>query len=396
MKIFETLDLTAPGVVLGNHGVWMPGRCIKVPFQWSGRVTKRTRREASYSRETIVDEVCILRALAELRMAPPVGDLVYFKNIVSDYPGAWHCDPCGAYGYEIADARSLKPGRYDVASMRAMWEQQPDGTAGFELACVAAPLKPTPFHDLPVEGSPGAWGDVAKPDNVVNGYLVDVRRTGWDLLQWKGHRFELPGLLEEDLAARVHRECQFPAGKRAEAYQDFYLDRLWHLGQRRVVERAELLGFAPRAGESVLEIGCQSGGFLQLGALAGAEVIGVEIDPNYIDCARALARSSSLNICIRRLDAVDEMALLLEWIGQRFPRGLDHLLALSMEKHLGEEKLFQLVDALGARRTYIETNAVSDARPMKLFDQVRARGGVHVGDSHDRNLRRLYRIHKES
>ena len=33
-----------------------------------------------------------------------------------------------------------------------------------------------------------------------------------------------------------------------------------------------LLGFAPRAGETVLEIGCQSGGFLQLAADAGADL----------------------------------------------------------------------------------------------------------------------------
>ena len=108
--------------------------------------------------------------------------------------------------------------------------------------------------------------------------------------------------------------------------------------------------------------------------------------------ARRLARANRANTCIRHLDAVAERAELLAWVAERCPRGLDHLLVLSMEKHLGEAAMFQLIDALGARRTYVETNAVSEARPWKLRPEVEARGGRHVGDSTDRNLRRLYRI----
>jgi hypothetical protein len=225
MKRIPEIDLTAPGVVQGNHAAWVPNSGWKIPFSWGGRLTKFSRRgEATYDPASLLDEMCILRALADQGMAPPVGDLLYFESVVSDYPGAWHCDPCGAYGYEIVDARSLPPGRFCVEAMRR----------------------------LPVEGSPGAWADLTVPGrgNVVNGYLIDVRRSGFDLLRWTGSAPPaLPDAREppEELRARVHRECQFPRGARAQAYQDFWLRNELQRGQRRVVERAQALGFASDA-----------------------------------------------------------------------------------------------------------------------------------------------------
>lgn len=377
MKIFDTLDLISPplGTVLGNHGIWLPSLGVKVPFQFGGRVTKRTRQEASYPRESIADEVHMLRALAAQGMAPPVGEMVFFRHVASDYPGAWHCDPVGAYGYEIANAQALPRGSFSIGAMRA----------------------------LPIEGSPGAWGDVAKPDNLVNGYLVDVRRSGQDLLRWTGPRTPLPDAREpaQDLAARVHRECQFPAGERALAYQDFWLGGSMVAGQRRVVERAHLLGFAPKPGDTVLDVGCQSGGFLQYAHSQTGGVgrfVGVDVEPKYLDCARALARSCDQNLCFRQMDVDHERAAFLAWVRAYFPGGRpDWLLALSLEKHLD---VLRLIDEVGAKVTLLETNAVAEdsgagpvpAAPMKLYGDVKKRGGRHVGNSRDRNLRRLYRI----
>lgn len=370
MRTIPILDATAPpGVVFGRHAIWAPQIGIKVPFQWGGLATKYQRREAAVPLgESLAHEIAILRSLAAEGMAPTIGEPVFVETLISEHPGGWHADPCGAYGYGMADATQLPPGRFSLDRMR----------------------------QLPIVGSDGAWGDVMKPGNVVNGYLVDVRRSAFDMLRWTGG--DLFGLARDegpaDLALEVHRRCQFPAGARAEAYQDFYLAGHWQRGQRRVVERAQLLGFAPAPGEVVLEIGCQSGGFLQLAALAGAEAIGVEVDGDYVDCARRLAGAAAQNICVRQLDAVAERDVLLAWVRQRWPRGIDHLLLLSMEKHLGEAAMFDLIDAIGARTTYVETNAVSATRPWKLRSEVEARGGHHVGDSTDRNQRRLYRIER--
>lgn len=380
MKIYDVLDTTAAGVVLGNHGVWLPDRGIKVPFQWGGRVAKFSRfGEATGDLTTISSEILIMRALAEKQMAPPVGGYVFFKNLISMYPGAWHCDPCGAYGYEIADATKLRSGKFDIDEMRK----------------------------LPIEGSQGAWNDVLKPGNVVNGYLVDVRRSQQDLLRWRpplnsGLPSSYYAHFEDDvdkLKARVHTLCQFPTGERDIAYQDFWLESKLVRGQRRVIERADQLGFAPRVGESVLDIGTQSGGFLQLAAQrAAGRLAGVDIDANYIDCARDLARSCEQNICFRQMDALGPG--FLSWVRAYFPEGVDHLLMLSMEKHLDKDRLFWLIDAINAKTTYVETNAVIaddgvglvPQAPMKLLEDVLIRRGQYVGDSRDRNLRRLYRI----
>lgn len=368
MRTVPVIDATAPGAVVGRHSIWLPELQVKVPFQWGGRTTKYQHGDAGYDpAETLPHELAILRALAAERMAPPIGDLVRVDTLISEHRGAWHADPYGAWGYEMADANQLPPGRFSIDCMM----------------------------QLPIIGSPGAWGDVAKPGNVVNGYLVDVRRSGFDMLCWAGLVQPLPPvqLDREALRARVHRECQFPAGERAEAYQDFWLGGELERGQRRVVERAEAMGFRPRTGESVLDIGCQAGGFLQFAAFAGARAAGVEVNPAYVDCARALARSCGQNICVRQMDVVREREAFLVWVRDYFPHGVDHLLLLSMEKHLGERRMFDLIDAIGARHIYIETNAVGvDGGPMKLQPQVLARGGRHVGDSRDRNLRRLYQI----
>jgi hypothetical protein len=381
LRVIPELDLSAPGVVMGRHAAWFPWLGVKLPFQWGGLVTKYQHRETSYPvDDTLPHELAILRALAAEGMAPPIGDLVFVETLISEHlgPGAFHADPVGAWGYEMADAEKLPPGRFSVEAMRR----------------------------LPIAGSDGAWNDISVPGrgNVVNGYLVDVARSRFDALKWTGPDLPTIPRIQVDKAAivaDVHRLCQFPKGERALAYQDFYLDG-WQRGERRVVERAALLGFLPKPGESVLEIGCQSGGFLQLAWQAtqgiGA-VAGVEIDPDYVDCGRRLARQGRANICFQLGDARNT-GKILPWVFAYFPRGVSHLLFLSMEKHMGEAAMFRLVDEIGARRTYIETNAVAKDSgagppprgPMKLTDPVLSRGGRYLGDSRDRNLRRLYRI----
>jgi hypothetical protein len=370
MRTISLLDgRHAAGVVVGRHALWAPALELKVPFQWGGRIAKYGHADASSDPlETLPHELAILRELAHEGMAPPIGELVHIETLISEHPGAWHADPCGAWGYEMADATKLPTGCFSLERMRA----------------------------LPIAGSAGAWGDIGKPDNVVNGYLVDVRRSARDMLRWTGETAPLPDLQQDlvELRARVHRDCQFPAGARAEAYQDFWIGGQLERGQRRVIERAEAMGFQPRPGDSVLDIGTQSGGFLQLAERAGAQLLaGVDVAPSYVDCARALARSCRQNICIRRMDVVAERGAFLSWVRKYFPAGIDHLLLLSMEKHLGERAMFDLIDELGARRVYLETNAVGlNDGPMKLWPHVQARGGRHVGDSRDRNLRRLYQI----
>lgn len=370
MRTIEVIDATRAEVVAGRHALWLPNLQLKIPFAFGGRITKYRHDEDGYDpAETIPHELAVLRALGAQDMAPPVGNLVYIETLITEHTGAWHADPCGAWAYEMADATRLPPGRFRLDRMRAM----------------------------PIVGSSGAWGDIGKPGNIVNGYLVDVRRSAWDMLTWCGGALQpLPPRPENlrELRDHVHLNCQFPPGERSEAYQDFWIAGRLERGQRRVMERAEALGFRPLRGENVLDIGTQSGGFLQYAHMRGARrLAGVDVNPAYVECARALARSCDQNICFRRMDVNAERDAFLAWVRAYYPHGVDHLLLLSLEKHLGERELFSLADAVGARRVYLETNAVGATDgPMKLWPQVKARGGRHVGDSRDRNLRRLYRI----
>ena len=166
MKVYDVLDLTAPGVVIGKHAVWIPPADprglygIKVPFQFGGRVQKyRHPTEATYDLATLGTEYTLLMWLALQRCASPLGDWVYFKTVISEHPGTWWADPCGAYGWEMADADRMRTvGKATDPVLRAM------RSAG------------------DVTGSAGAWGDLLHPDrgNIRNGYIIDVRRSGFD------------------------------------------------------------------------------------------------------------------------------------------------------------------------------------------------------------------------
>lgn len=453
--IVEVLDLTTPGVVLGRHAAWVPpevvrhalhgvvdddgfdyaaaGVGVKVPHQRAGRILKYTRPdEQDYDLSTFPHEVHILQALAAQRMAPPIHRILYARDLVSRPHGGGPLrhDPVGAWGYEMGDAAVLPKGAVGIDP----------ATGGADGASVAA------MRALPIRGSVGAWGDVAKPGNVVHGYLVDVRRSAFDMLQHvdltpfgDGHPAGaevwtlLTAVFDDEIEARVRRDCQFPAGERPEPYQDFYLVRApadvpaariggsWMLGSRRIRERATAVGFDSKPGESVVDIGCQSGGFLQWSYLqqavvsAGVEVevdgrsvrrecgvigehVGIDIVPEYLAAARDLARAARMRIDYRAVDVAADPAVAVALLRDLVPSGVDHLLLMSMEKHIGERPLWALVDGVRARHTYIETNAYRPGEggapvgKAPIEAAISARGGRYVGDSADRNPRRLYRI----
>lgn len=393
MKVYDTLDLTHPDSVVGRHGVWLPKLQVKVPFQFGGRVQKyKHPQEKSYPLAMLGEEVAILRALGDRTMAPPIDQWVYFKTVISEHPGGWWADPCGAYGYEMADAATLPPGQFSYEQLAAMPQ---------------------------ITGSPGAWNDVNKPGNVVNGYLVDIRRSGWDRLRWEGTPAHLPTYQEDLLMLKedLRREGQFPFRERSEAYQEYYLDGRWWPGEREIVKRAALLGYQVSPGETVLDIGTCLGGFLQRGyqrAHGEGVFIGLDSQPEYIDLARRLARANGSNICFRRWAVDYDSCLgLLHWLedlgmvtlkGRLNWRrdnnleveesGLDHLLLLSMLKHLpkGEESLWWIIDRLQPKIAYLETNAVKEGQALPLQDEVVRRGGHLMGWSTDRNKRACYRV----
>jgi len=375
MKVYDELNLLDPKVVVGQHGIWLPDQQIKVPFQWGGSIQKYQKiTEQRYDRTLIGEEVALLRALHMMGWAPRIGDWVYFKTVISTHPGGWWADPCGAYGYEMADAR-----------------QGPAGSYTFEA-----------FRDSGlVTGTPGAWNDLKKPGNTVNGYLIDVRRSGWDRLRWRAEPEPVPVYEEprDTLIADLMREGQFPFRERSQAYQEFLLGGEWHAAEREVRQRAEILGFQPWHGETILDIGTQLGGFLTYAATRlsrphHAEYVGLDVQPEYVGLARRLARANGFNLCFRELNAFVEPYEVSRWLADLWPGGVGHCLLLSMLKHLphGEADIWALYHALRPKHYYLETNAVKDGAEPPLHQGVKLRGGVLTGWSADRNRRACYKI----
>lgn len=183
----------------------------------------------------------------------------------------------------------------------------------------------------------------------------------------------------------------FPKGERPEPYQEYYYVDKWVPAERDIVKRTEIMDFNPQPGERVVEIGCQTGGFMQYAWLKGCrDVNGIDYDADYIDLAQKLNKINNFDISYQVGSALDESLLTKLAEGKR----IDHLLLMSMGKHIGERQLFHIVDKLNAKKTYIETNAVgSNKFPYKA--QLEARGGAVVGITTDRNTRYVYLISKK-
>jgi hypothetical protein len=192
----------------------------------------------------------------------------------------------------------------------------------------------------------------------------------------------------------------FPKGDRPDPYQEYYHDGQWRPGQRSVVDRAQILTFAPKPGDSVLELGSQMGGFLQLAVLEGAAwVEGLELDLDHVAASRRLLTPLAARAGAHAQIIPGSMTCDADIAGikVRVPKGrLDHLLLLSLGKHVGgAATLRRLVTTFNAKRTYIETNAIPTGRACPYAACVKELGGTYIGITSDRNERRVYLIVRE-
>lgn len=189
---------------------------------------------------------------------------------------------------------------------------------------------------------------------------------------------------------KMVRLGSFPKGERDQPYQEYYYKGEWVTCQREIRNRAKLMGFNPQAGERVVEIGCCTGGFMQFAWLNGArDVTGFEYDPDYVSLARELNQINGTEINYVHGNALSDADLAPIYNGKA---RIDHLLIMSMGKHIGERRLFNIVDRLKPRKVYIETNAVNAKNPYPHIDAVKRRGGSVVCRTHDRNERVVYVI----
>lgn len=189
--------------------------------------------------------------------------------------------------------------------------------------------------------------------------------------------------------AEMTRYGSFPKGERHQPYQEYYYKGRWVHAEREIVNRSKLMGFNPKDGELVVEIGCQTGGFMQYAWLQGArKVVGIDYDEDYIRLAKKINVVNGFDIQYMVGSANDQGLIdKLKEIGQ-----IDHLLLMSMGKHIGTDQLFHIIDSLNPKKTYLETNAVNAKNPTPYLKEVSERGGSIVCKTVDRNDRVVYVI----
>ncbi|MCK9371457.1 hypothetical protein M0R04_16195 [Candidatus Dojkabacteria bacterium] len=161
---------------LGKHCLWVPGIESKFVISLNGRPESvawaRGRNKEmidSYKfisknkkeiMSTLVTEYTLFTLLSEKKMSPCPGEQIKVKTFISSifYPD--YLDAKGIYGFIFPDANKLPAGKWNFDKFKQL------------------------FIDTgKIEASPGALGDLNKEGNVVNNYLIDVRRSIFDMMR---------------------------------------------------------------------------------------------------------------------------------------------------------------------------------------------------------------------
>jgi len=414
MRIFEEgrLEITDDGgyivldnygynVVIGKHAVWIPDLEVKIIWSHCGRIESFKDWQKGQNAESIIDgsfaprdgwvEESLLSVVNEreimLRLfqhgaAPPVGELVYIKQFISCYPyGVEFCDVRGRYGYEVGDAMKLTDGKFRKGVMKKVFGEE-------------------------LEMSKGAIGDLYKGDNTVNGYLVDIRRTLWDMMHLKTDYPRSPEV-KYDIDAikrKVEELGQFPFRERKKPYQTYYLDGMYIEGSRNTVQRFEFMEVEYHSGDNVLDLGCSTGAMATEAYMNGAKkVLGIDSQKEYIECARdiAMVNSFPINYVVGNLEKVDQT---VDYINKFFcGRVVDLVFALSLFKHV-KFKIFDVLRSFEWRVCYIESNNAEQGlgtdhvlQMVKGIERLRDIGLMEVhymGQTYDRSPRCVWRLER--
>lgn len=383
----------------GKHCIWIPELRMKLIWSYWGRIEsyrdwdKGRNKEAILdgtfndgvvgfdqdSLKSIADEWKIMQLLSYKKMAPPVGKLFYVKKVISSWPmGTVNCDPIGLYGYEMQDANTILEGRWSFDRMMDL------------------------FVEYKIRITNGAKGDLKKADNVVNGYLVDVRRTIWDMIALPTAPM-LQDLEYRDSSDRikqmVQEKGQFPYGERKKNYLGYWLGEEYVEGSRSAAHRLDRFA-AGVGGKSVLDLGCCIGSVAMEAYRRGArKVTGVDSIPMYIDCAIDIARYNGyhINFLVADVTNIEGMRHLSErYFGKSGP---DYVFALSLYKHI-EGKLFDLLEAIPWKVCFLESNnapqGLETPHVIEMMKRIRRMGVIstYMGQTEDRSPRAIWSLRR--
>lgn len=381
--------------IIGKHCIWVPGLQMKIinsfngkiePFRdWKKGLNAKEIKSGKFndnidwdfeSKKSIVSEYILAAELSKKNMMPNIGKTFHIENFISDYPyGYKYCDSKGRYGYYMDNANAQNQGEFNLETM----------------------LK-TKKMIVPSER---VIGDLKKGDNIVNGYLVDVRRTIWDMIsldysdawfkkKWK-ELFELKKNAKK-LKSDINALTQFPHKQRKENYQTYFMDGKYQTGSRDTLYRFNTMGIEKDlSGKSVVDFGCNLGSIAMECYNRGARpVIGFDYETDYINCARDLAKHNGMNISCVEFDMKTETP--------KFDRAIDIVFALSLYKHVKQD-LFRILKSFDWKTCYIESNASVDRNTQhakEIETGIKNTGWKYefVGMTEDRSPRCVWRIER--
>ena len=355
-----TLDGQSYNAVEGKHCIWIPELEIKIPWTYNGKIEARQGWMRGMNKEQLLnqtfnDEVLgwsvntilsiqyeyeMFSLFAAAKISPSVDGYVYIKNMISVYTKpVIHCDPMGAIGFYVKDANKLSQGEYDIRE--------------FKRKMIDTNI---------IHCSAGAFGDLQKPNNIINGYLIDIRRTIWDMMCLKADYKPIFSLRDvrpdkEELEAKILSLGQFPYKARKKAYQTYWIDDHYEDGTRQTLYRFDKMGIEKDlTGQTIVDLGSQIGSICAECYMRGARhITGIEYEADYVECARDLARYNGHQINYQPMNLTDVRSVSKYLELYYSDKLIDKIFLLSMHKHIGDSGSI-ILRQLNWKEAYIESN----------------------------------------
>lgn len=393
-KIF--LDEKWYKVKIGKHCIYIPELEAKIIWSFNGKIEaykdwdKGRNAESirngtfcsSYygfdqkALESVANEYLLMELLSNTRMSPPVDGVFYIKNFISKYPyGDYWCDPLGRYGYFVKDAGGLEHGNYNIDK----------------------------FKDLPIIISEGAVGDLEKKKgNFVNGYLVDVRRTIWDMMQLSDAEKiyslsqEIKYIPDKQKILNFVNKCgQFPFKERTQPYQDYPLQGFTIKGTRKPKHRFGRMGIDRLDRKTLVDLGCCIGSMCFEAHERGAKKItGIDYQKEFIDCGRMIANANGIPINFMTMDLCSP-TMVSNYIKNLYKKPVDFVFALSLYKHVGDN-IWKVLDEFEWKTCYIESHNAPEGleteHVKEMMKWISENKGTYLGITEDRSPRCIWRI----
>lgn len=157
---------------------------------------------------------------------------------------------------------------------------------------------------------------------------------------------------------------QFPFKERKSNYQDYWLEGYGYIPGSRNVKHRYVEMQLPDYGKfegSVLDLGCQIGAMVQEAYMRGGHpCIGLDFQPEFIDCARKIAKFNDFDIGYYVAD-LTKVEATHKFINSLYGEDFvwDNVFALSIFKHI--EKYFApLLKGINFKNLYIEGHNAGD------------------------------------